>query len=103
MSKTIEIITIATGSYVQFIPFFLKNMPSFFSDCKKHIIIYTDADLSKNEGLKIFLENEINKGMYTVELKKIHQLLYATLLLNKPVFVKEAINESYDYTFYLSS
>lgn len=100
MSKTIEIITIATGSYIQFIPFFLKNMPSFFNDCEKHIIIYTDADLSKDEGLKTFLENEANKDLYTIELKKIYQLLYATLLLNKPVFIKEAINESYDYTFY---
>lgn len=88
MSK-IQIITIATGGYKNYVPPFLDSIRHFFPDDEKYITIFSDGLPEYN-----YFSNEYIKR---IKIEKLHNFLYPCINLNKPVLINDVLSDV-DYT-----
>lgn len=94
MDKRIQIIYTATGDYKGYFYDFINSCNFFFPDYEKKITILSD-------GLKEF--NGFKIGNISIEHVKFYHLIYPTVNLNKPVFINDVMDETYDYVLYFDA
>lgn len=92
MSK-IQIITIATGCYKNFVPSFIESVQHFMPNDEKRITIYSDGLLE--------YQYYTNKYIKLINIKPLYDLIYPCININKPLFINEAIQNNADYIYWI--